>query len=306
MFNRIPRPGDPPVEIAPVTATITPAQLTGNTKNVYDELVAHIERNMSDPVAMQIMREVVAAFVAYLNNDPDYYDGIAAVQRELNVDLTSLTGTWANNPRNVFAFRFELFFPIEAFACFQSDWMQEEYFDCLFNLVGPLSGEHLEIPVEIPGPVRLTRPVAANWSDESFTVYWRPPAEDGGEITGYRIFRSQGNSRDNDRRPLDCDLPSFSYDRSFETYAFTVTVGQAGLYEYTMRPRGPSKTLGVTHGLCMRWHIAAVNSAGVGATVVTDPILSRGYVKSGQAYGLDDSRDGTACPAGQILPLHAH
>ena len=283
-----------------MTVTITPAQLTGAAKVVYDKFQDEVtdDPNLTFRLVFRFVRD---AFAAYLNSDPDYYEIITAAEAELNEDFSAkvASGTdWRINIANQFLGSF----PGKAFPCYTSTRVDKEFFDCLFTLVDPLQGEYLEIPPEIPGPVRLTRPVAANWSDESFTVYWRPPADDGGEITGYRIYRSQGNNKNNNRRPLDCDLPSFNYDRSFETYAFTVTVGQAGLYEYTMRPRGPSKTLGVTHGLCMRWHIAAVNSAGIGATVVTDPILSRGYVKSGQAYGVDDSRDGTSCPAGQYYP----
>ena len=109
----------------------------------------------------------------------------------------------------------------------------------------------------------VNRAVAADWGAETFTLYWRPGGDaEMEQVTGYKIFRSQNSdARDNDRHPSDCDENAFG--RSLEDDAVLVTI-RSEWFEYTVRPRG-SGAAGVTHGNCYRWHIAAVNAAGVAA-----------------------------------------
>ena len=155
----------------------------------------------------------------------------------------------------------------------------------------------VDVPDGIPGAPILTKPVSADWNTEDFTLYWRPPANTGSSpITGYRIFREQ-----NDvgfyrfSHPHACDSASFG--RSLEAYAQVYT-DKSEWYEFTANP---SAAAGATFGNCYRWKIAAVNDAGVGPAVTTDPILARGYEHNGQTYSFDNHlNDGVACPAGQF------
>ena len=163
----------------------------------------------------------------------------------------------------------------------------------------------------VPGAPILTKPVSADWEDEDFTLYWRPPATGNvANIIGYRIYREQNGSGSfpthHPADPAACEDNAFSM--SLENSAFTVTV-RRNFYEHTVNP---SNNAGVTHGNCYRWKIAAVSDDGsgpsVGPAVATDPILSRGYTTGSgaakRAHGYDNTRDdaGTACPAGQFRP----
>ena len=114
-----------------------------------------------------------------------------------------------------------------------------------------------------PSAPVVNRAVAADWGAETFTLYWRPGGDaEMEQVTGYKIFRSQNSDAgDNDRHPSDCDENAFG--RSLEDDAVLVTI-RSEWFEYTVRPRG-SGAAGVTHGNCYRWHIAAVNAAGVAA-----------------------------------------
>ena len=114
-----------------------------------------------------------------------------------------------------------------------------------------------------PSAPVVNRAVAADWGAETFTLYWRPGGDaEMEQVTGYKIFRSQNSDAgDNDRHPSNCDENAFG--RSLEDDAVLVTI-RSEWFEYTARPRG-SGSAGVTHGNCYRWHIAAVNAAGVAA-----------------------------------------
>ena len=114
-----------------------------------------------------------------------------------------------------------------------------------------------------PSAPVVNRAVAADWGAETFTLYWRPGGDaEREQVTGYKIFRSQNSDAgDNDRHPSDCDENAFG--RSLEDDAVLVTI-RSEWFEYTARPRGSGEA-GVTHGNCYRWHIAAVNAAGVAA-----------------------------------------
>ena len=167
-----------------------------------------------------------------------------------------------------------------------------------------------------PGAPILTKPVAANWLNESFTLYWRPPLSDGGSpITGYRIYREQNS--DNRRRtghPHESDSNAFGL--SLEQFARTLTV-KSQWYENTRYPLqnfdgglAEAGKRGQTHGLSYRWKIAAINEHGIGPAVTTDPILARGFITTENGVTLAQPYDTTrtdnnqggirvACPAGQ-------
>ena len=147
----------------------------------------------------------------------------------------------------------------------------------------------------------ITRPVAADWKNETFTLYWRPGT--GGEaqnITGFQITREQV-AVSLTAHPTACDSNSITYANAF---TFSVTITHDDVYAYTNNARGNNGALGVTHGNCYRWKIAAVNAIGVGPTVTTDPILARGYVHNNTVFAYDDTSDnmGEACEAGRTRP----
>ena len=146
----------------------------------------------------------------------------------------------------------------------------------------------------------ITRPVAADWKNETFTLYWRPGT--GGEaqnITGFRITREQV-AVSGTPHPTECDSNSITYANPF---VFNVTITHDDVYQYTNNARGGGSP-GVSYGTCYRWKIAAVNAIGVGPEATTHPILSRGYVHNGEAFSYDDTSDnaGTACASGRTRP----
>ena len=126
----------------------------------------------------------------------------------------------------------------------------------------PVAADPLAQSAPSHAPV-VTRPVAADFPSETFTLFWRPPTlNTAAPVTAYRIYREQNaDSRDHIRHPADCDNNPFA--RSLETYAFTVS------------PCGTAQP-GDTHGNCYRWKIAAANQNGAGPTATTQPILARG------------------------------
>ena len=146
----------------------------------------------------------------------------------------------------------------------------------------------------------ITRPVAADWKNETFTLYWRPGT--GGEaqnITGFQITREQV-AVSGTPHPTECDSSSITYANPF---VFNVTITHDDVYQYTNNARGGGSP-GVSYGTCYRWKIAAVNAIGVGPEATTHPILSRGYVHNGEAFSYDDTSDnaGTACDSGRTRP----
>ena len=147
----------------------------------------------------------------------------------------------------------------------------------------------------------ITRPVSADWKNETFVVYWRPGT--GGEaqnITGYRITREQVAVTAT-AHPSVCDTANYPAGTNSIDIAVTAT---AQVYKYTNNARGQNGELGVTHGNCYRWKIAAINAQGTGPEAITHPILSRGYVHDNEVFAYDDTSDnaGVECPAGRSRP----
>ena len=155
---------------------------------------------------------------------------------------------------------------------------------------------------ELAAPI-ISRPVAADFQNETFTLYWRPPETGEGGIQSYRIRRVQATVAA-DSNPAACDsLAENEYADSAEA-AITLT-NPSQWYSHTAAPGGEQRTAGETHGTCYRWHIAAVDPAGPGREAATDPILSRGYLTTlggvTIVHSYDDTIDdeGNLCPAGQ-------
>ncbi len=124
----------------------------------------------------------------------------------------------------------------------------------------------------------ITRPVIADFTAETFTFFWGPPAQNtGAPITGYRIFREQTAGKQPTAHPTVCDSANFSV--SLENHAFTLS-DQSEWFRHTAHPLGnpPTVAVGSTHGNCYRWKIAAVNEHGTGPAATTAPILARGFV----------------------------
>ena len=152
-----------------------------------------------------------------------------------------------------------------------------------------------------PAAPIITRPVAADWKNETFTVYWRPGA--GGEvqnITGFQITREQV-AVEKTAHPTVCDTATYPAGTNSINIAVNAT---AQVYKYTNNARGQNGELGVTHGNCYRWKIAAINAQGTGPEAITQPILSRGYVHNNEVFAYDDTinNTGTACGTGASRP----
>ena len=128
--------------------------------------------------------------------------------------------------------------------------------------------------VRAPGAPVITRAVSADLDKEAFTIFWRPPENNGGaEILQYRIERSQTDRIDATSLsdPVDCDSDKTAYTLQPSLSVLT----DSDTFTRTFNAGGSPPLSGRSHGTCYRWHISAQNSAGWGATVTTDPILSR-------------------------------
>ena len=70
----------------------------------------------------------------------------------------------------------------------------------------------------------ITRPVAADFAAETFTLFWRPPTLNANAVTEYRIYREQNAAADRDptAHPTHCDTVDFSVRLTAHT--FTVTL----------------------------------------------------------------------------------
>ena len=122
-----------------------------------------------------------------------------------------------------------------------------------------------------PAAPVITRPAAADFGNERFTVFWGPPADaSGGDILQYRIVRSQTDRIDPSADPVDCDSDQRAYVRKPDLAVFT----DANIFTRALNV-GRAGVSGASHGICYRWHIAARTAAGWGPESVTDPILSR-------------------------------
>ena len=127
-----------------------------------------------------------------------------------------------------------------------------------------------EEPATNPAAPVITRPVAADFANERFTVFWGPPADaSGGEILQYRFIRAQ-TGRIDPADPVYCDSDQATYTRKPELAVFT----DANIFTRALNV-GRTGASGASHGICYRWHIAARTAAGWGPESVTDPILSR-------------------------------
>ncbi len=185
--------------------------------------------------------------------------------------------------------------------------------ECPEGMVENDNGMCIPRPANAPSHApSVTRPVAADFVAETFTLFWRPPAQNtGAPITGYRIFREQNAKTQPTAHPTVCNSANFSV--SLEDHAFTLT-DPSEWFQHTVHPLGnpPTAAPGSTHGKCYRWQIAAVNQHGTGPTTATVPILSRGFVvtEDGEqvvrAYDTtrtDNSEEGggarVPCPTGE-------
>ena len=294
MLQRISMLLAPQITLPPViTATITPAQLTGVAKEVYDWLIVAVNtRGEPTKSGVRIVRD---AFLNYLNGD-DYFAPIGAFLGKVTSDentslINAVAGAFVNggaDPDNKCAL--------------ESDLSGGEFYDCGFSAVPRLEGVVVEISVVVPDTPIINRVVAADFVSENFILYWRPPLYDGGSpITGYRIFREQNAGADQipNAHPTECD--SASYPVSLEAaHSFIVGVDHPQVFAYMVNPGSN----GVTYGNCYRWKISAVNAAGHGSAATTHPILSRGFKVGNVLHSYDDTKNNTgeSCPAGESRP----
>ena len=170
----------------------------------------------------------------------------------------------------------------------------------------PVAADALAQSAPSHAPI-VTRPVAADFPSETFTLFWRPATiNTGAAPTEYRIYREQNAAADRNftAHPTHCDSVDFSV--RLTAHAFTVTLGHPQIYQYTVSPRGTAQ-LGITHGNCYRWQIAAANANGAGPTAATQPILARGFVLNATVFSYDRTRNaqGEPCPPQNFRP-YAH
>ena len=167
----------------------------------------------------------------------------------------------------------------------------------------PVAADALAQAAPSHAPV-ITRPVAADFPSETFTLFWRPATINiGGAPTEYHIYREQNAAADRafTAHPTHCDTVDFSV--RLTAYTFPVSLSNPQIYQYTVSPRGTAQ-LGITHGNCYRWKIAAANANGAGPEATTRPILARGFVLNNTVFAYDDTRNDNAvlCPDGQARP----
>ena len=144
----------------------------------------------------------------------------------------------------------------------------------------------------------ITRPVAAHFPSETFTLFWRPNTLNTAPVTEYRIYREQnaGGDRNFTAHPTRCNSINFSVRLTAHT--FTVSLSHPQVHQYTVNPRGTAQP-GITHGNCYRWKIAAANANGAGPAATTEPILARGFVINSTVHAYDNTRNNNAEPCPQ-------
>ena len=162
----------------------------------------------------------------------------------------------------------------------------------------PVAADALAQSAPSHAPI-VTRPVAADFPSETFTLFWRPATiNTGAAPTEYHIYREQNAAADRafTAHPTHCDTVDFSV--RLTAYTFTVSLAHPQIYQYTVSPRGTAQ-LGITHGNCYRWKIAAANANGAGPEATTQPILARGFVLNNTVFAYDDTRNNNAEPCPQ-------
>ena len=136
----------------------------------------------------------------------------------------------------------------------------------------PVAADALAQSAPSHAPI-VTRPVAADFPSETFTLFWRPATiNTAAAPTEYHIYREQNAAADRafTAHPTHCDTVAFSV--RLTAYTFTVTLGHPQIYQYTVSPRGTAQP-GITHGNCHRWQIPAANQNGAAPTpATTQPI----------------------------------
>ena len=113
----------------------------------------------------------------------------------------------------------------------------------------PVAADALAQSAPSHAPV-ITRPVAADFPSETFTLFWRPPTlNTAAPVTEYRIYREQNAAADRDltAHPTHCDTVDFSVRLTAHT--FTVSLAHPQVHQYTVSPRGTAQP-GITHGNC--------------------------------------------------------
>ena len=161
----------------------------------------------------------------------------------------------------------------------------------------PVAADALAQSTPSHAPV-VTRPVAADFPSETFTLFWRPPTLNAAApVTEYHIYREQNAGADRNfiAHPSHCDSIDYPVRIAF---TITVSLSNPQIYQYTASPRGTAQP-GITHGNCYRWQIAAANQNGPGPTAATQPILARGFVLNNTVFAYDDTRNNNAEPCPQ-------
>ena len=101
----------------------------------------------------------------------------------------------------------------------------------------PVAADALAQSAPSHAPI-ITRPVAADFPSETFTLFWRPATiNTGAAPTEYHIYREQNAAADRafTAHPTHCDTVDFSV--RLTAYTFTVTLGHPQIYQYTASPR---------------------------------------------------------------------
>ena len=256
----------PPL-ILPITATIPPASLVAFALEVHDWLLV-AAATKSEPVktGALIVRD---ALLNYLNGEDNYFGPIGRFQAEISSDdnisfINAISGAFVNGGTD----------PNGVCSSNNSDH-GIEFFECGFSPIPRLRGVVVQGPVVVPQTPIINRVVGANFFTETYTVYWRPPLYDGGSrITAYQMTRTQVNIN-SFSHPTACDdLTDAEY--TIRLNPWVLAVGPDFSYASAQNARGFHHA-GVANGNCYRWHLRAMNEAGMSSEVVTDPILSRGF-----------------------------
>ena len=133
--------------------------------------------------------------------------------------------------------------------------------------------------VQTPGAPVITRAVSVDLDSEKFTIFWRPPENNGGaEILQYRIERSQTDrihtygvgGEDGAVDPVGCDSDQVTYVPKPDLAVLTDPDTFTRVFNV-----GGNSPSGDSHGICYRWRVSARNTAGWGLTVTTAPVFSR-------------------------------